>query len=199
MTRGNAVLAAVAAALGALAGVLALTGNSAAALDRPLATLVEANRLSALDLAAWLRDRKPDLTILDVRPDSAAFEEFHLPRARHAPLAELRALARDPEMTIVVYGDGSDLAARTWVVLRTLGHDTVRVMPDGVGDWLAAVLNPTLPSDATAEARAAFATQAELSRYFGGLPRIVPPGEYAESAATAATLLQRTSRRGCAF
>ncbi|HEX9631752.1 MAG TPA: rhodanese-like domain-containing protein [Gemmatimonadales bacterium] len=199
MTRGTVVLGTAAAALGALAGVLALTGTEAAALDRPLAALVEANRLSALDVAAWLRDRKPNLTILDVRPDSAAFAEFHLPRARHASLAELRALTRDPGMTIVVYGDGGDLAARAWVVLRVLGHDTVRVMPDGVGDWLAAVLNPTLPSDATAEARDAFATQAELSRYFGGLPRIVPPGEHADSTATAATLLQRTSRRGCAF
>jgi rhodanese-related sulfurtransferase len=199
MTRINAGLAGVAAVLGGLAGILSLAGGRASALDQPLSAVVEADRLSALELAAWLRDRKPNLTILDVRPDSAAFEEFRLPRARRAPLAELRAVAPEPGTTLVVYGDGSDLAGRAWVVLKALGHDTIRVMPDGVGDWLVAILNPTLPSDAPPEARDAFAAQAELSRYFGGLPRIARPGERMDSDTGTAALLRNTVRRGCAF
>lgn len=199
MTRVNAGLAGLAVVLGGLAGIVSLAGGRAAALDQPLPALVEADRLSALELAAWLRDRKSNLTILDVRSDSVTFEEFHLPRARHAPLAELRAVAPEPGTTLVVYGDGSDLAARAWVVLKALGHDTVRVMPDGVGDWLVAILNPTLPSDATPAARDAFAAQAELSRYFGGLPRILRPGERTVSDTGTAALLRNTVRRGCAF
>ena len=195
MRRVNAALGAAAAALGGLAGVLTLAGGRVAALDQPLPALVESHRVSALELAAWLRDRRPNLVILDVRPDSTAFEAFHLPRARHVPLADLRSVPPDSGATVVVYAAGGDLAARAWLVLRTLGHDTVRVAPDGAGDWLAAVLNPTLFTDATPEARQAFAAQAELSRYFGGLPRILPPGARRDST----TLLRSTLRRGCAF
>ena len=195
MRRVNAALGAAAAALGGLAGVLTLAGGRVAALDQPLPALVESHRVSALELAAWLRDRRPNLVILDVRPDSAAFEAFHLPRARHVPLVDLRSVPPDSGATVVVYADGGDLAARAWLVLRTLGHDSVRVAPNGAGDWLAAVLNPTLSTDATPEARLAFAAQAELSRYFGGLPRILPPGAKRDST----TLLRSTLRRGCAF
>jgi len=197
MTRINVALGGTAALLGSLAGVAALTGSGRAALDQPLPVLAEADRLPVLELAGWLRSRRPNLTILDVRPDSAAFEAFHLPRARHVPLSVLSAVP--PETgTIVVYADGGDLAARAWLVLRTLGHDSVRVMPDGAGEWLREVLNPTLAADATPDARAAFADQAELARYFGGLPRILRPGERAESQ-EATAVLERASRRGCAF
>jgi len=200
MTRVNVGLAAAAGLLGGLAAVLALSGAGTAALDRPLPALAEADRLSALELAAWLRARRPNLAIVDVRNDSAAFEAFHLPRARHVPLTDLRReLPRDGRGTVVVYADGGDVAARAWLVLRTLGHDSVRVMPDGTGDWLAAVLNPTLPGDATPEARAAFAEQAALSRYFGGVPRIAAPGERPGADTGTAALLQRSARRGCAF
>jgi len=197
MTRINLALGGTAALLGGLAGVAALTGSGSVPLDRPLPMLAEADRLPALELAAWLRSRRPNLTILDVRSDSAAFEAFHLPRARHVPLAALRTVAPDAG-TIVVYADGGDLAARALLVLHALGHDSVRVMPDGAGDWLREVLSPTLPADATPAARAAFAEQAALSRYFGGLPRMLRPGERAGPQEGTA-VLQRVSRRGCAF
>jgi rhodanese-related sulfurtransferase len=199
MTRLDAALAAAAGILGGLAGVVGLAGRGAAALDQPLPALAEAHRVTALELAGWLRDRKPGLTILDVRPDSAAFAEFHLPRARRVPLAALRSVTPEAGTTVVVYADGGDLAARAWLVLRARGHDTVRVLPDGVGDWLRDILSPTLPSDASAEARDAFARQAELARYFGGMPRVVAPGEGSDGATDASSLLRRTARRGCAF
>jgi rhodanese-related sulfurtransferase len=198
MSRVDAALAAGAALLGALAGVVALTGNRAGVFDRPLPALIQGHQLTALELAGWLRDRKPNLTILDVRPDSAAFADFHLPRALHISFDRLREVAPGPGV-VVVYADGSDLAARAWLVLRALGHDSVRVMPDGVGSWLADILNPRLPSDATPGARAAFAAQAELSRYFGGLPRVMTPGEAAGADTGTAAWLRTTARRGCAF
>jgi 3-mercaptopyruvate sulfurtransferase SseA len=97
-----------------------------------------------------------------------------------------------------VYADGGDLAARAWVVLRARGRADVRVLPDGVGDWLRDVLNPTITADAPAAAREQFAAQAALSRYFGGLPRVLRDGTAPDTASTAG-LLRRTSRRGCAF
>jgi len=85
------------------------------------------------------------------------------------------------------------------VVLKALGYDSVRVMPDGVREWLVDILNPTLPNDASPAARAAFQAQADLSRYFGGLPRIVPAGAVVADSTSTAHLLRSTGRRGCAF
>lgn len=198
MTRVEAGLAGTALLLGVGAAVAGTPAGPSAALDRSLPELVAEDRVTALDVAAWLRARRDDLTVLDVRPADADFEQFHLPRARHVPVPGLRDTALARTGTIVVYADGGDLAARAWVVLRAMGYEDVRVLPDGVREWLTDVLAPTLSEDASPAEREAFAAQADLSRYFGGLPRIVPAGVSADTTATAG-LLRRASRRGCAF
>jgi len=197
-TRLHAVLAAAALVLAGGAGLIGGPRSADASLDRPLTDLAAEHAVSVLELARWLRARRADLTILDVRPDSAAFADFHLPRARHEPLAGLRKAVVDTGATIVVYADGGDLAARAWVVLRSLGHRDVRALPDGVRDWVVDVLNPTIGAGAAPEERERFAAQAALSRYFGGLPRVLREGETPDTSATAG-LLRSTARRGCAF
>jgi hypothetical protein len=37
-------------------------------------------QITAVELAEWIRDRKPNLRVIDLRPE-AAFDEYHLPRA----------------------------------------------------------------------------------------------------------------------
>lgn len=197
-SRVHVVLAAAALLLGAGAGLVGGPRSPEASLDRPLNEIAAEHAVSALEVAGWLRARRANLAILDVRADSASFADFHLPQARHAPLAELRDAAIDPAATVVVYADGGDLAARAWIVLRALGPADVRVLPDGVGDWLRDVLNPTIAADAPTVERERFATQAALSRYFGGLPRVLRAGTAPDTASTAG-LLRRTARRGCAF
>jgi rhodanese-related sulfurtransferase len=197
-TRPHAALAAAALVLAGGAGLIGGPRSADGSLDRPLTALAAEHEVSALEVAEWLRARRADLTILDVRPDSAAFADFHLPRARHEPLTGLRKAAVDTGATIVVYADGGDLAARAWVVLRSIGHRDVRVLPDGVRDWVVELLNPTIAAGAAPEERERFAAQAALSRYFGGLPRVLREGETPDTSATAG-LLRTTARRGCAF
>jgi hypothetical protein len=71
----------------------------------------------------------------------------------------------------------------------------------GVDAWVADVLNPTLPYDAPADRERVFADIAELSRYFGGVPRRVLASDAsaspAEDASDPAETLRRTLRRGC--
>jgi rhodanese-related sulfurtransferase len=197
-SRRHAVLAGTALVLGGAAAVIGGPRSADASLDRPLTDLAAEHQVSALDVAAWLRARRAGLTILDVRPDSAAFADFHLPQARHEPVAGLREADVDRGATVVVYADGGDLAARAWIVLRALDHTDVRVLPDGVREWLVNVLNPTIAAGAAPAERERFAAQAELSRYFGGLPRVLRQGVAPDTSATAG-LLRRTVRRGCAF
>ena len=66
---------------------------------------------------------------------------------------------------------------------------------DGVAEWLNEVMSPRLDTtSSTAEELAAFQEIAELSRYFGGTPRLGGP----ESDNDTATVL-RPPRRGCGF
>jgi rhodanese-related sulfurtransferase len=141
------------------------------------AVAAEEDHVTALELAEWIREREPGLRVIDLRT-LAEFQSYHLPRAEHIPLdALLTTPFRDSE-TIVLLSDGGAHAAQAWVFLRALGHRHVYFLRGGVGEWLDEVMNPTKPSD--------------LTRYFGGAPRIESDLE----EGTAATVA-KMRRRGC--
>jgi hypothetical protein len=88
------------------------------------------------------------------------------------------------------------------MLLRAAGVRNALFVPGGLADWRDEVISPVLPADAPPEQAAAFERAAELSRYFGGSPRIAAPGEsvtrpteLAEAGPPAQ--LARTRRRGC--
>jgi uncharacterized protein len=152
-----------------------------------------AARISAVDLAQWLRERR-DVRIVDLRSQTA-FDTFHVPRAQRDSLADLAVATLSEADTIVVYGAGDGAALRAWAALRHTPA-TVRYMADGVGEWVSGVLNPTLAASATPAERRAFERVADLSRYFGGDPRT---GVVAPDSASTTELLRHAERRGCAF
>ncbi len=148
-----------------------------------------------VDVAEWIRDRREGIQIVDVRPPEA-FERFNIPTAANVQLGGLGVAGLDSANLVVVYDDGSGSAARAKTILRALGFDSVSVLHDGAARWVADILNPTVARDATGAERAAFDRVADLSRYFGGMPRVVDRVDLEESASTK---LARTLRRGCAF
>ena len=104
-------------ALAALAAIIALgaamVGNArgggngtvdVAALARDIERDIEreADHVTALELAQWIKDRKPGLRVLDVRTDSE-FTEFHIPNAEHLPLNALATLHPRSDETLVLY------------------------------------------------------------------------------------------------
>jgi rhodanese-related sulfurtransferase len=132
----------------------------------------EADHVTAVELARWIRDRKPRLRIIDVR-DSAEFEQFHIPLAEHIPLETVVKTPFKNGETVVLYSGGGAHAAQAWVFLRARGVKDVFFLRGGLAEWLDDVLNPRIPIHASAEERAAFDSVAELSRYFDGVPRRV--------------------------
>ena len=195
----NGVLAAAALVLGVGALVVG-SPYRAGAVPAPTAdpvtwTPAPDGRVSALLVAQWLRERKPGLRIVDLR-DVDAYEQFHLPKAESLSRQQLSTLAIGPHTTVVVYAGDSVEARRAAGALDEAGTGQAYYLADGVGEWLTEVLNPTLAPDASLAERAAWERAAELSRYFGGLPRVtagtIPPRSTAE-------VLRRTVRRGCAF
>jgi rhodanese-related sulfurtransferase len=128
------------------------------------------DHVSAIQLAAWIRARRPGLRIVDVR-SAAEFAAFHIPGAEHVTLERLVATRFADDDTVVLYSETGVHGGQAWVFLRALGHRRAYFLRDGLHEWLDDVMSPTLAAGATPEARAAFAQLAELSRWFGGTPR----------------------------
>lgn len=166
-------LAGVALGLAALAAVagspfVARHGSiDVAALAQTVAR--EEDHVTALELAQWIKDRRPGLRVLDVRP-AADYESYHVPTAQHLALDSLASTPFHADETLVLYSEGGAHAAQAWVFLRALGYRHVFFLRGGLYEWLEQVMSPTL-ADTNAAARDSFTRAAVLSRYFGGVPR----------------------------
>lgn len=177
MSRARRGLAAAAALLGAaaLAAGDPVPGGGARIGAVVAAAAEGVPTIGAVALARRLRDRAPELRIADLR-DSASFAVFHLPGADRATLP---ALLAEPDAgaaeTLVLVAEGLDAAA-AWPILRAEGRDAV-VLDGGVDAWITQILSPVLPAFADSALTARFAEVAELSRYFGGEPRVADAGE----------------------
>lgn len=159
----------VLAVAGVLLGVLALfVGNPHR----------QPSEVIAVELAEWIRDRKPELRIIDPRTE-VEFDDYHLPRAEH--VQSLAATVFKPTETIVLVSGDAQAIDRQVYVLR-----------GGVRGWIDEVMNPTITENASPAARAAFQRASIVSRYFGGVPRVVVdklPATHVDAAAV--------RRRGC--
>ena len=60
----------------------------------------EDDHVTAIELAGWIKNRRPGLRVVDVR-SKEAFEEYHVPMAERVPLDSLSAIHFAPSETIV--------------------------------------------------------------------------------------------------
>jgi rhodanese-related sulfurtransferase/uncharacterized membrane protein YedE/YeeE len=134
----------------------------------------EEDHVTAIELATWIKDRKPGLRVLDLRPE-AEFDEYHIPRAENVAFDALLQTRYASTDTLVLISDGGAHAAQGWVFLRALGHQHVYFLRGGLGEWLDEVMNPAKPT--------------ALTRYFGGVPR--------SGKDTQSNTVRNMRRRGC--
>ncbi|HEX2832757.1 MAG TPA: rhodanese-like domain-containing protein [Thermoanaerobaculia bacterium] len=170
-----------------LAAIAIIAATLAALVDRPqtidiasLATQIaaEEDHVTALELAAWLRDRKAGLRIIDLRGEKE-FREYHLPRAERVAFASITTTRFAKHETLVLISDGGAHAAQAWVLLRAQGQPHVYFLRGGVAEWLDEVMHPATPT--------------ELTRYFGSTPRIDEGFESGDTWSAVAAM----RRRGC--
>ena len=186
MRRALLIAAVVAGALAPFAGSPYRT-SEAPDVAR-LAALVEAEQdhVTAIELARWIHDRKPNLRVIDIRT-AKEFHEYHVPSSRHVPLAELvRAPVRAND-TVVLISDGGAHAAQAWVFLQTLGYRDVYFLRGGLQEWLDEVMQPVTAPPA----------HAELSRYFGGSPRRGDGTDRTDGTNGTHRTVEKIRRRGC--
>ena len=177
-------------AAGSARGTMASGTIDVAELARAVAE--QEDHVSAVELAAWLRARRPGLRVIDVRTASE-FAAYHIPGAEHVPLEALAATRFAADETIVLYSELGVHGGQAWVFLRALGHHQVLFLRNGLHEWLDDVMSPTIAADAPAEAQAAFDRVAELSRWFGGTPRRIAVA----AAVSDGAVVPATRRRGC--
>ena len=168
--RALAVVAACGGVLAAFAGnpwpqhpELAIGGRplgAEVAAELAAEVIDEKDHVTALELAQWVKERKPGLRVLDLRTP-AEFDEYHVPGATMIRLDTLVSTRFAPSETLVLVSDGGAHAAQGWVLLRAAGASNVYFLRGGIGEWIDDVMNPVnAPPDVAA-----------LSRYFGGVPR----------------------------
>ena len=173
---GVAHIAVAAALLLALAAAFAGTPDRArnARLDvESLSRAVEHedDHVTPIELAEWIKDRRPGLRVVDIR-STDQFAAGHIPTAERIPLGDLSKTPFRRDETIVLYSEGGAHAGQGWVFLRALGYTQVYWLRGGIEEWQDEVMSPTLESTASDSARKAFKRVSDLSRYFGGSPHI---------------------------
>jgi rhodanese-related sulfurtransferase len=126
------------------------------------------DHVGARQLAAWIRDRRSGLRVIDVR-SPVEFAQGAIPTAENIPLERLVRTRFQPGQTLVLYSEEGAHGGQAWVLLRALGVSGALFVPGGLADWRDEVMNPALPADLSPEERAGIV---ELSHFFGGTPRI---------------------------
>ena len=137
----------VLAALALILGLAAAFAGAPRAIDvDALAKQVakEEDHVTALELAQWIKDRKPGLRVINVGTSAA-----RVPLEEDIPLESITKTPFAKDETIVLVADGGAHAAQAWVFLRALGHRNVFFLRGGVAEWNAEVLNPPTPTAVT--------------------------------------------------
>lgn len=173
-------LAAIALALGTLAAASGQVPTGTVAQRTVAEADAAADHVDALVLAQWIRDRKPQLRIIDLRAGLAT-DDYRIPGAVDVPLERIPQLEAHGGETIVLYADGSGQAAQAWTLLRTRGVNAV-VLRDGMAAWEDNILAPRIPDPADTAAVRRFDQIKELSAWFGGRPSHEPAGSIANQA-----------------
>lgn len=170
LERGLAVAALVAGGLAVIAGAptRAVRGNVDIS---QLADIVEReeDHVTARELAAWIRDDKAGLRVLDIRADSE-YAELHVPGAQRVALGEIARMPLDSAATYVLYSEGGTHAAQGWFLLRARGVERAFFLRGGLYEWLEQVMNPSVASNTPQATRDSIRA---LTIWFGGKMTVV--------------------------
>jgi uncharacterized protein len=133
----------------------------------------EEDHVGALQLAEWIRQRRPGLRVIDVR-EGLDSSTYRIPGAESVPLDSLSSLHVARGEQIVLYSDGGAHAAQAWVLLSMRGIDGVKVLKDGMAAWEDEVLSPLPPAASDDSAQQRFRRARDLALWYGGHPRLAP-------------------------
>lgn len=167
---------------------LSLLGIGAGDFDRQIDHA--AQEIDALTLARWIRNRTPHLLV--AMTEDGQFPLVTIPGSL-TPEQALAALegGTAPETVVVYAFEHSD----QWRRVQRF-NPSLYFLRNGAQQWFDSILAPTAARDSSAQLLMQFEKQAELSRYFGGVPRLV---DAADPTPSSEATINAAKRRGCGF
>lgn len=155
--------------------------------------------VTPIDAARLIREGRPDVRIIDLRPDSL-FAAYHVPGAEQMDDSVFQRHSWLPEDNVILYAEDDARAIRAAAALRRRGVKRVAVLRGGLLAWVDQIVQPRLDplrATATVEEHAVRREHLELSRYFGGTPYVSPGIGRRTDGASEAAAVARIMRRGC--
>jgi hypothetical protein len=151
-------------------------------------------RVGALELARWIRDGEPEVRVIAVQADTQTHETLVIPGAELKTLGEVARESWQPGSAVVLYAENEALADRARSMVPASARANAYVLRDGVAGWVRTIASPILPTNPSPEQAAQWQEIAELSRWFGGVPRV---GEASTDTDSLRAAVARIRRRGC--
>jgi len=128
------------------------------------------DRVAVDDLARWIIEGRQDFVLIDVR-SADDFAAGHIDSAENIPLTELVSTQRKQvlpnDRKLVLYSQGSELAAQAAVLLRLSGYDA-NLLLGGYNFWSQHVLNPDIHPTLADGEYARVPEQQAIACYFVG-------------------------------
>ncbi|MFA3782674.1 rhodanese-like domain-containing protein [Melioribacteraceae bacterium 4301-Me] len=134
-------------------------------------TLNDKELISVNDLAEWIIKGNSDFVLVDLR-DSKSYSEYNIPTSINIRLNELLNSNLLRNQKIILYGNDDITAAQAWFILRSDGYKNVYILNGGLEAWKNKILFPVLAQNANTEEKAEFEKIKEISKFFGGTPKI---------------------------
>jgi uncharacterized membrane protein YedE/YeeE/rhodanese-related sulfurtransferase len=105
----------------------------------------EEDHVTALELAQWIKERKPGLRVIDLRDD----RRETMPSSEAMTVESVVRATFQPHETVVLISDGGAHAAQAWVLLRASGLHHVYFLRGGYAEWNETVLHPAKSTEIT--------------------------------------------------
>ncbi|OIO99721.1 MAG: hypothetical protein AUJ98_10290 [Bacteroidetes bacterium CG2_30_33_31] len=131
------------------------------------------NKITVDDLAKKLMTKDPSIVLIDVR-SADEFKKFSLSGAINIPLEKLLA---DDNLPIInqevnnniFYSNGSDKAAKAWLICNRLGYKNNFYLSGGLNSWIKDIIKATPPEEtASKEDFELYNSRKAASIFFGG-------------------------------
>ncbi len=135
----------------------------------------KSSNVTVEQLANWLIQKNADFTLIDLRSEKL-FNEYNIPTSINMKINDILSLQSPKNTKILIYSDDNLQAAQAWFLLKSKRFSAVYLLKGGLNEWTNKILFPSLSENASPDEKANFAKISEISKYFGGSPRMLIGG-----------------------
>jgi rhodanese-related sulfurtransferase len=144
----------------------------------------QADRVEVLDLAEKLIAGTQEYRLIDLR-SAEAYAAASLPGAENLSVQDFLKSADLKDANVLLYSKDDMQAAQAWVLAKSTGYKSVRIVAGGLKAWNDEVLYPTLATASTPAAAQQLERRKFVSLHFGGAPKLAGGTAMAVPASTA--------------